>query len=58
MSRTIRFRVRFPLVGPAALLLLAVGLAVTPAPAQEPGVRREGELVYFNLQNVDVRTAL
>jgi type II secretory pathway component GspD/PulD (secretin) len=42
--------------------LLATGptvtAAATSAVAQEPGVRREGDLVYFNLQQVDVRSAL
>jgi type II secretory pathway component GspD/PulD (secretin) len=44
----------------AALFLVSAlaAPAVAPARAQEPGVRREGGLVYFNLQNVDIRSAL
>ncbi len=44
----------------AALLLVSAlaAPAIAPARAQEPGVRQESGLVYFNLQNVDIRSAL
>jgi type II secretory pathway component GspD/PulD (secretin) len=57
-----------PAAAPASVAAPAAARpAVAPAPAaatasaamvQEPGVRREGDLVYFNLQQVDVRSAL
>ena len=54
---------------PRAALVVGTTAAIVPAPVgpalaaaaaavQEPGVRREGDLVYFNLQQVDVRSAL
>ncbi|MFN2433034.1 MAG: type II secretion system protein GspD [Gemmatimonadota bacterium] len=45
----------------AAILLglaLAWAASSSPATAQTSGVRREGDRVYFNLQQVDVRSAL
>ncbi len=43
----------------AIVLLSACALLAAPsAGAQEPGVRREDGLVFFNLQNVDIRSAL
>jgi type II secretory pathway component GspD/PulD (secretin) len=39
-------------------LLSVAGLASTAAWGQERGVRRQDDRVYFNLQNVDIRTAL
>ena len=49
---------RLPVLLLVSLALLGVRPAIPEARGQEPAVRREDNLVYFNLQNVDIRSAL